>query len=114
MADESAIGSIPSSEALVPATNFFSVGSELLNEVQRIIGHNRIRALRLTLGGRQIKEFPIAPATAIATIALVVGAVILSNLKVEVVKEPMSSTERSLKSPASPGALNSVEGGGAA
>lgn len=92
MADDTTAGTqTPSSEALVPATNFFSVGSELLNEVQRIIGHNRIRALRLTLGGRPLKEFPVAPATAIATIALVIGAVILSNLKVEVVKEPTSS-----------------------
>jgi hypothetical protein len=92
MADETTVGSqTPSSEALVPAANFFSVGSELLNEVQRIIGHSRVRALRLTLGGRPIKEFPIAPVTAIATILVVVAAVVLSNLKIEVVKDPASS-----------------------
>jgi hypothetical protein len=92
MADETMLGSQTApSEALVPASNFFSVGAELLNEVQRIVGHSRVRALRFSLGGRPIKEFPIAPMTAIATIALVVGAVVLSNLKVEVVKDPMSA-----------------------
>jgi len=86
--DTSTGSQVPASEALVPATNFFSVGSELLNEVQRIVGHSRIKAIRFTLGGRQIKELPIKPMTAIATIVIVIGAVILSNLKVEVVKEP--------------------------
>ncbi len=79
------------SETLSPATNFFSLGADLLGEVQKIVGQSRVKALRFNLGGRMIKEIPINPATAAATVVLVILAVIISNLRVEVVKEPLDS-----------------------
>jgi hypothetical protein len=77
------------SEALTPATSFFSLGADLLGEVQKIIGHSKVKALRLNLGGRHIKDIPVNPATALVTVLLVIAAVVISNLRVEVVKEPM-------------------------
>jgi hypothetical protein len=77
------------SKAIFPATSFFSLGAELLGEVQKIVGHSKVKALRLNLGGRHIKDIPVNPATAIATVLLVIAAVVISNLRVEVVKEPM-------------------------
>lgn len=88
----------PTSDTLAPATNFFSVGAELLGEVQRIIGHSKVRALRVNLGGRLIKEVPVTPATAIATVALVIAAVVISNLKVEVVKDSSSDLSSGMSS----------------
>ena len=79
------------SETLAPATSFFSAGAELLGEVQRIIGTNRVRSLRLKLGNRVIKEIPVRPLTAVATVALVVLAVVVSTMSIEVEHEPASS-----------------------
>jgi hypothetical protein len=81
-------GNPPSdSESHPPATSLFSLGAELLSEVQHLIGNSRIKALRIKLGGRHLKDVPVNPATAIATVLLVIAAVIISNLRVEVVKE---------------------------
>lgn len=80
-----------SGESLAPATRFFTVGAELLGEVQRIIGTNRVRSLRVKLGNRVIKEIPIRPLTAAATIALVLLAVVVSTISIEVEHEPASS-----------------------
>jgi hypothetical protein len=79
---------VPVSDALGPAKNFFSLGADLLGEVQRIIGPNRVRALRVKLGNRVIKEIPVAPLTAVATVALVLLAVVVSTMSIEVEHEP--------------------------
>ena len=84
-----ATGSQGAPRALAPATNFFSLGSELLTEVQKTLGNSRLTALRLRVGDRVVKEIQITPMTAIATIAVVIGAIVITNLKVEVVKEPL-------------------------
>ncbi len=81
---------VPAGAASASVTNFFSLGAELLSEVQKIVGTNRVRALRLKLGNRVIKELPIAPLTAVATVALVVLAVLVSSLSIEVEQEPQS------------------------
>jgi hypothetical protein len=81
----------PVSNALAPATNFFALGAELLGEVQKIIGDNRVRTLRLKLGGRVVKEIQIAPLTAAATVALVLLAVVVTTMTIEVEHEPASS-----------------------
>lgn len=78
-------------ETLTPATNFFHVGAELLGEVQKIIGTNRVRALRVKFGNRVIKEIPVRPLTAIATVALVLLAVLVSTMSIEVEHEPAST-----------------------
>lgn len=82
---------VSSTDALVPAANFFSIGSELLGEVQKTVGDSKVKALRITVGNHVLREIPVTPVTAIATIAVVVAAILISNLKVEVVKEPLGN-----------------------
>jgi hypothetical protein len=79
------------SETLAPATSFFAVGAELLGEVQRIIGAKRVRSLRIKLGSRVVKEIPVGALTAIATVVLVLFAVVVSTITIEVEHEPASS-----------------------
>jgi len=79
------------SDKLAPATSFFTVGAELLGEVQRLIGTNRVRSLRVKLGNRVIKEIPIGPLTAVATVVLVLLAVVVSTISIEVEHEPASN-----------------------
>ena len=80
-----------SSDKLAPAASFFTVGAELLGEVQRIVGTNRVRSLRVKLGNRVLKEIPIGPLTAVATVVLVLLAVVVSTISIEVEHEPASS-----------------------
>jgi len=87
------------SDTISPAAHFFTLGSELLNEVQRTLGGSRVKALRLTIGHRVIKELPISPATAVATVAIVIVAIIVSNLKIEVVKEPLPDSTPAASAP---------------
>jgi len=88
-----AASGLASAEVLEPAAHFFQLGSELLGEVQKIVGTTRVRAVRLSLGGRVLKDIKINPVTAIATVAVVVAAVVISNLKVEVIKDsPMEES----------------------
>jgi hypothetical protein len=79
------------SKALTPATSFFSLGADLLGEVQKIIGTSKVKALRLKIAGRHLKDVPVNPATAIATVLLVVAAVIITNLRIEVIKESVDT-----------------------
>ena len=79
------------SDKLAPATTVFGLGAELLSEVQKIIGTNRVRSLRIKLGSRVIKELPIGPLTAVATIVLVLIAVIVTSVSIEVEHEPAQS-----------------------
>ncbi len=93
MANETPGGVSSSSESLNSATKFLPLAAELFKEVQQHVGHSKIRSLRLTLGGRPIRDFPVSPATAAATIILVVVAVIITNLRVEVVKDTDDGSE---------------------
>ena len=81
----------PASAQPAAAANLFTVGADLLGEVQRITGTSRVRALRLKLGNRTIKEFPVAPLTALATMLLVAGAVVISSMSIEVEHEPAAN-----------------------
>ena len=72
----------------VPAANLFSLGVDLFGEVQRIVGKDRVRALRIKLGSRVLKEIPVSPMTTAATIVLVLLAVVVSTLSIEVEHEP--------------------------
>ena len=83
--------SVPDAAALAPVANVFHLGVELLGEVQKIVGTRRVRALRIKLGGRVVKELPIAPLTAVSTALLVLAAVLVSTLSVEVEHEPAGS-----------------------
>ena len=84
-----------SSTALAPTSHLFSLGVELFGEVQRIIGTDRVRALRVKLGNRVVKEIPVAPLTAFATLGLVLIAVVISTMSIEVEHEPASAAPAS-------------------
>ena len=79
----------PASTKSAAAANLFSVGADLLGEVQRITGTSRVRALRIKLGSRTIKEIPVAPLTALTTVLLVVAAVVVSSMSIEVEQDPI-------------------------
>jgi len=81
----------PVSPRLTPAPDLFKIGVDLFGEVQRSIGTGRVRALRIKLGNRTLKEFPVAPLTAVTTVLLVALAVVVSSVSVEVEKEPASN-----------------------
>ena len=72
----------------VPTSNLLNLGADLFGQVQRLIGNGNVRALRLKLGNRVLKEIPIGPLTTIATMALVLLAVVVSTLSIEVDHEP--------------------------
>jgi len=72
----------------VPAANLFSLGVDLFGQVQRITGTSKVRALRLKLGNHVIKEIPVSPLTTVATMALVLLAVVVSTMTIEVDHEP--------------------------
>lgn len=78
----------------VPGGNLFSIGVDLFGEVQRVIGNNSVRGLRVKFGNRLIKEIPIAPLSTAATVALVLLAVIVSTLSVEIDHEPTVNPAR--------------------
>jgi hypothetical protein len=81
-------GSHGASGTLAPAADFFKLGSELLSEVQKSIGEARVKALRVSLGNRTLREFPVRSATVVVTILVVISAILITNLKIEIVKEP--------------------------
>ncbi len=72
----------------VPAANLFSLGVDLFGQVQRITGTSKVRALRLKLGNHVLKEIPVSPLTTVATMALVLVAVVVSTMTIEVDHEP--------------------------
>ena len=78
--------SVPASNL---STNLFSLGIDLFGQVQRIIGTSKVRALRLKLGNHVIKEIPVSPLTTVATVILVLLAVIVSAMTIEVDHEPV-------------------------
>lgn len=81
----------PDAGTTLASGHLFSLGAELLSEVQRIIGASKVRTLRVKLGDRVIKEIPVAPMTAFATLGLVLVAVIVSTMSIEVEHEPINA-----------------------
>jgi hypothetical protein len=75
-------------QSSVPTSNLFSLGVDLFGEVQRVIGKEPVRGLRVKIGNRLITEIPIAPLSTAATVALVLLAVVLSTLSLEIDHEP--------------------------
>ncbi len=72
----------------VPASHLLNLGVDLFGQVQRLVSNGNIRALRLKLGNRVLKEIPVGPLTTIATMALVLLAIVVSTLSIEVDHEP--------------------------
>ena len=88
----------PASAKSAAAANLFTVGADLLGEVQRITGTSRVRALRIKLGSRTVKEIPVAPLTALTTMLLVVAAVVVSSMSIEVEHEPTPNAAKEARS----------------
>ena len=78
----------------VTSSNLFSVGVDLFGEVQRVIGSNTVRGLRIKFGNRLITEIPIAPLSTVATVAIVLLAVVISTLSIEIDHEPTVNPAR--------------------
>lgn len=76
------------SGASASSPNYFALGAELLSQVQRILGRNRVRGLRVKMGSRVIKEVPVGPMSAALTAGLVLLAVVVSTMSIEVEHEP--------------------------
>jgi hypothetical protein len=102
MANETPDGVKSTTESANSATKLFSIASELMHDVQTHVGQSKIRSLRLTLGGRTIKDFPVSPTTAIVSLILVIIAVIITNLKVEVIKDMDAKGDADSSTPAAP------------
>ena len=75
-------------QSSVPS-NLFSLGVDLFGEVQRVIGKEPVRGLRVKIGNRLLTEIRIAPLPTATTVALVLLAVIVSTLSIEVDHEPV-------------------------
>ena len=75
-------------QSSIPTSNLFSLGVDLFGEVQRVIGKEPVRGLRLKIGNRLLTEVRIAPLSTAATVALVLLAVVVSTLSIEVDHEP--------------------------
>lgn len=81
----------PVSNTLAPAASFFRVAADLIGEVQRVIGSEQVRLLRVKVGDRVVKEISIKPMTSAATIGVVVLAVLVTSLVIETDNEPTGS-----------------------
>ena len=79
----------PSQETAISGSGLFSLGASLLGDVQRIVGQSKVRAIRVSLGGKLLKEIPLKPASAVVTVLLAVAAVLISSLRVDVVNDPL-------------------------
>ena len=75
-------------QSSVPS-NLFSLGVDLFGEVQRVIGKEPVRGLRVKIGNRLLTEIRIAPLSTATTVALVLLAVIVSTLSIEIDHEPV-------------------------
>jgi hypothetical protein len=75
---------------LAPAGKFFGIGADVLKQIERTIGQSKIRAIRVKLGDRTLKEVPLQTASVVLTIAVALVAVVVSSLSVEVEHEPAS------------------------
>ena len=67
-----------------PSSNLFSLGLDLFGEVQRVVGKDPIRGLRVKFGNRLLTEVPLKPLSTAATVGLVLLAVVVSTLSVEI------------------------------
>lgn len=77
----SALAAIEKSES--GGSDLLALGAELAEEVQKVVTGGPVRRLRIKYGNRVIVEKPLA-LTAIATLAVVVAAVLVTKLGVEV------------------------------
>lgn len=80
-------------DSLAPTTDYFKLGLDLLSEVQKTIGDSRLKALRFSIGNRFVRDIRISRATMVVSILIVIFAILITNLKVEIVKEPYQSPD---------------------
>lgn len=68
------------------AEDVVHIGAELVNEIEGLSKSGPVKRIRLRLGDRVVKDFPVALTGAAAVIAALAG-VLLSKLSVEVERE---------------------------
>ncbi len=77
-----------SSTALTPTGKVFGIGADLLGKLEETISNNKIKGVRVKLGGRVVKEFSMPKASVFVTVAIALAAVLVSSLSVEIEHEP--------------------------
>ena len=89
MSDTPAGGSsgTPSSSAATNARmeQAVGIGADVLDQVQDVLKGGRIRAIRIKLGSRTLREIPVE-AAAFTAILLAAAAVVVSQLRIEIEK----------------------------
>ncbi len=83
-------GKTGASGASSPDASLFTIGADLFGQVQKVVGKDQVRSLRIKLGPRVIREVPVGALSAAATIGLVLLAILVSTLSIEVEHEPAS------------------------
>ena len=63
-----------------------SIGADVLDQVQEVLQGGRIRAVRIKLGNKTVREIPVE-AAALTAILLVAAAVLISQLRIEIDKD---------------------------
>lgn len=70
-----------------------AAGMAFMDELKDFVSHGEIRRLRLKLGNRTLKEWAVAPGTAIAMLGIAVAAILVTKLRVEVERAPETAGE---------------------
>ncbi len=71
--------------------DLLTLAGELLSELDEITREGAVRKLRVRFGDRVIKELPLV-ATAGAALLVTLGAILISQLSIEVEREPRPCT----------------------
>lgn len=74
-----------------------AAGTVFVDEVKKLLNSGTPRALRVKFGNRLLKEISVSPQTAVAVVLLTALAVLVTKLRVEVVR----SQQESMMPPAS-------------
>jgi hypothetical protein len=70
-----------------------AAGIAFLDELKALISRGDFRALRIRFGNRLLKEIPVSPNTALATLGIAVAALLITKLRIEVDQRPASETQ---------------------
>jgi hypothetical protein len=66
--------------------NTIGFGADVLDTVQDVLKGGRIRSVRIMMGNRMLKEIPVQVA-AISAVILAIGAVVISQLHIDIIKD---------------------------
>jgi hypothetical protein len=70
-------------QASLQRNDLMTVGTEIIDDVQRLLDAGIIRRVRVKLGNRTLREFPVSPTT-LGAVAIGLLAVLITRLAIEV------------------------------